>query len=191
MSDLEVVTFTFKYLSFHGTKAFSPEYKKSMSNVYSGGDNMLHVGIFCKSLTTQEFLESPKRWKTYDPYSPQTCESSTLRIECGPLSKSWSSDHCCPSFRAPKKTPVWQAICKRRQCATSYHRLAINSWQQSRVHWYEILGTTLKQMLKFSSDQVRSDVPNRPHICNVYFEVRMQSISECLLPYQYFKILGA
>jgi hypothetical protein len=57
MSDLEVVTFTFKYLSYHGTKACSVEYKKSMSNVYSGSDNLLHVGVFCKSLTTQEFLE--------------------------------------------------------------------------------------------------------------------------------------
>jgi len=70
MSDLEVVTFTFKYLSYHGTKARSPEYKKSMSSVYSGGDNLLHVGVFFKSFTIQVFLERSKEMENPTTHIP-------------------------------------------------------------------------------------------------------------------------
>lgn len=70
MSDIEVVTFMFKYFSYHGTKSCSPECKKSTSSVYFGGDNLLHVGVFCKSLTTQEFLERSKEIENHTIHTP-------------------------------------------------------------------------------------------------------------------------
>jgi len=41
-----------------------------MSSVYSGGDNLLHVGVFCKSFTNQEFLERPKEMENSTTHTP-------------------------------------------------------------------------------------------------------------------------
>jgi len=89
MSDLEEVTFKFKYLSYHDTKVCSPDYKKSMSSVYSGGDNLLHVGVICKKLTNQEFLERPKEMENSTTHTTyRLVHLAPLRSECGPLSES-------------------------------------------------------------------------------------------------------
>jgi hypothetical protein len=93
MSDLEVITFTCKYWSYHSTKACNLEYK---NYVKSGGENLLYVGVCCKPLTTQVFLERSKVMENPATRTPhQTCDSSALRSEC-----------------------------KRRQCEASCQRLA-------------------------------------------------------------------
>jgi len=164
-----------------------------MLSVYSRSDNLLHVGVFYKSLTTQEFLERSKEMENPTTHSPHRLVNLAPYGVNVDNSQNRDTPAIAVHLFEPLKirTPGWQAICKRRQCATSCHRLAINSLQQFRVRWDNILGTTLRQMLKFNSDQLRSDVPHLPHLCHVYVEVRMQSTSECLLPYQHFEILGS
>ena len=192
MSDLEVVTFTFKYLSYHGTKACSPEYKKFMSSVYSGND-VFHVGVFCKSLTTQEFLERSKEMENPTTHTPYRL------VDPAPYGEN--VDHsqnrdpraiAVHPFELLKKGLGIKRFARNAnvQLAVIYLS-AINSWEQFSVRWDKVLGTTVRQMLKFSSEQVRSDVPHLPHMCHVYVEVKIQSTSECLLPYQYFKVLCA
>jgi hypothetical protein len=94
---------TDKHLSRNGTKACIPEYKKSMSTVYPGSDSLLHIGVCCKSLTTQVLVKrltementathAPNR--TWDWCGPtkSVLWTTILRVlmSCPLLSNIWS-----------------------------------------------------------------------------------------------------
>jgi len=124
MSDLEVVTFTFRYLSYHGTKTCSPEYKKSMSSVYSGGDNLLHVGVFCKLLTTQVFLESSKEMENPTTQTPHRL----VNLAPYGLSVDHSQNHDPPAIAVHSFEALKKHLGGKRFARDANVQLAVIAW---------------------------------------------------------------
>jgi hypothetical protein len=112
ISDLHVVTI--------GTRAFGPPWhqglysgeKKSMSTLYPVGDSLLHVGVCCKTVTTQVLVKRSKEMentatstsnRTWDWYGPTECMFCYGPTEC----MFWYGPTECMFCYGPTECMFW------------------------------------------------------------------------------------